>query len=148
MKMSPDDWDFVLRTNLRSVYAVSRAAIRPMLRQRSGRILCMTSIAGLFGNPGQTNYAASKAGIIGFVMSLAKEVGSRGITVNAVAPGYVPTELTSDLPENLLEEAAKRTALGRLGTVDDVAAAAAFLASDDAAFITGQVLRVDGGMVL
>jgi 3-oxoacyl-[acyl-carrier protein] reductase len=147
MKMTEEDWDAVLDTNLRSVFAVTRAAIRPMMRQRSGRIVNMTSIAGLSGNAGQTNYAASKAGIVGFTMSLAKEVGSRGITVNAVAPGYIPTELTAALPEALLEEARKRTPLARLGTVSDVAGAVSFLASDDASFITGQVLRVDGGMV-
>ena len=146
MKMSEADWDDVLATNLRSVFLVSRAAVRPMLRQRGGRLVNMTSISGLAGNAGQTNYASAKAGIIGFTMSLAKEVGSRGITVNAVAPGYVPTDLTRALPQALIDEAVRLTPLGRLGAVEDVAAAVAFLASDDASFITGQVLRVDGGM--
>jgi 3-oxoacyl-[acyl-carrier protein] reductase len=147
MKMSDEDWDTVLATNLRSVFLVSRAVIRPMMRQRAGRVINMTSIAGVAGNMGQTNYAAAKAGIIGFTKSLAKEVGSRGITVNAIAPGYVPTELTASLPPALLGEAIRLTPLGRLGTAADVAAAASFLASEDAAFITGQVLRVDGGMM-
>ena len=146
MKLKDDDWDTVLAANLRSVFLVSRASVRPMLRRRGGRIINITSIAGLDGNAGQTNYAAAKAGIVGFTKSLAKEVGPRGITVNAVAPGYIPTDLTRDLPAALLEEVRRMTPLGRLGTVEDVAAAVAFLASDDAAFITGQVLRVDGGM--
>jgi 3-oxoacyl-[acyl-carrier protein] reductase len=146
MKMSEADWDKVLTTNLGSVFLVSRAAVRPMMRQRGGRIINMTSIAGLGGNAGQTNYSAAKAGIVGFTKSLAKEVGSRGVTVNAVAPGYITTDLTADLPAELIETARQLTPLGRLGTPEDVAAAVAFLASDDAAFITAQVLRVDGGM--
>jgi 3-oxoacyl-[acyl-carrier protein] reductase len=146
MKMKDQDWDAVLATNLRSVFLMSRAAVRPMLRQRGGRIITITSIAGLDGNAGQTNYAAAKAGIVGFTKSLAKEIGGRGITVNAVAPGYIPTDLTRDLPTALLDEARRLTPLGRLGTAEDVAGAVAFLASGDAAFITGQVLRVDGGM--
>jgi 3-oxoacyl-[acyl-carrier protein] reductase len=148
MKMKEPDWDLVLRVNLKSVFLVSRAVVRPMMRRRRGRIVSISSVAGLGGNVGQTNYAASKAGIVGFTKSLAKEVGARGITVNAVAPGYIPTDLTRDLPEELIGEAKRLTPLGRLGTVDDVASAVAFLASDDAAFITGQVLRVDGGMVI
>jgi 3-oxoacyl-[acyl-carrier protein] reductase len=145
--MPEDDWDLVLRINLKSVYLVSKAVVRPMMKQRSGRIINISSVAGLAGNAGQANYAASKAGIVGLTKSLAKELGSRGITVNAVAPGFIPTELTSSLPEELVRKAVELTPLGRLGTVDDVAAAVAFLASDDAAFITGQVLRVDGGMI-
>lgn len=147
MRMKDEDWDMVIATNLRSVFLASRAVLRPMMRQRGGRIVSITSISGLSGNAGQCNYAAAKAGIVGFTRSLAKEAGARGITVNAVAPGYVPTDLTSDLPQTLLDEAVKATPLGRLGTAEDIAAAVSFLASDDAAFITGQVLRVDGGMV-
>jgi 3-oxoacyl-[acyl-carrier protein] reductase len=146
MKMSDEDWDFVLSTNLRSAFLVARAVARPMLRQRSGRIINMTSIAGIGGNAGQANYAASKAGIIGLTKSLAKELGPRGITVNAVAPGYIPTDLTASLPGALIDDAVRMTPLGRLGTVQEVAAAVALLASDDASFISGQVLRVDGGM--
>lgn len=148
MKMRDEDWDTVLATNLRSVFVVSRAATRVMVRQRSGRIVNITSIAGLGGNAGQTNYAAAKAGIVGFTKSLAKEVGPRGITVNAVAPGYVLTDLTRNLPASLLDDVRRLTPLGRLGTCDDVAAAVAFLASDEASFITSQVLRVDGGMII
>lgn len=147
MRMKDEDWDMVIATNLRSVFLASRAVLRAMMRQRAGRIINITSISGLSGNAGQCNYAAAKAGIVGFTRSLAKEAGSRGITVNAVAPGYVPTDLTSDLPQALLDEAVKVTPLGRLGSPTDVAGAVSFLASDDAAFITGQVLRVDGGMV-
>ena len=147
MRMKDEDWDMVIATNLRSVFLASRAVLRPMMRQRGGRIVSISSISGLSGNAGQCNYAAAKAGIVGFTRSLAKEAGARGITVNAVAPGYVPTDLTSDLPQTLLDEAVKATPLGRLGTAEDIAAAVSFLASDDAAFITGQVLRVDGGMV-
>ncbi len=147
MRMKDEDWDQVLSTNLRSAFLVSRAVLRPMMRQRWGRIINIASISGLSGNAGQCNYAAAKAGMVGLTRSLAKEAGSRGITVNAVAPGYVPTDLTQDLPEALLAEAVKATPLGRLGTVEDIAGAVAFLASADAAFITGQVLRVDGGMV-
>lgn len=146
MRMKDEDWDMVIATNLRSVFLASRAVLRPMMRQRAGRIVSITSISGLSGNAGQCNYAAAKAGIVGFTRSLAKEAGSRGITVNAVAPGYVPTDLTGDLPQALLDDAVKATPLGRLGTVQDIASAVSFLASDDAAFITGQVLRVDGGM--
>ena len=149
LAMMPEaDWDLVIATNLKSAYNCSKAALRPMMRQRYGRIVNITSVAGLAGNPGQTNYSASKAGLIGFTKSLAKEIGGRNITVNAVAPGFVPTDLTSSLPKNLLDEAIKMTPLGRLGTIEDVAYAVAFLVSEDASFITGQVLSVDGGLAM
>ena len=149
LAMMPEaDWDLVIATNLKSAYNCSKAALKPMMRQRYGRMVNITSVAGLAGNPGQTNYSASKAGLIGFTKSLAKEIGGRNITVNAVAPGFVPTDLTSTLPKNLLDEAVKMTPLGRLGTIEDVAYAVAFLASDEAAYITGQVLSVDGGLAM
>jgi 3-oxoacyl-[acyl-carrier protein] reductase len=149
LAMMPEtDWDLVIATNLKSAYNCSKAALKPMMRQKYGRIVNITSVAGLAGNPGQTNYSASKAGLIGFTKSLAKEIGGRNITVNAVAPGFVPTDLTSSMPKNLLDEAIKMTPLGRLGTIEDVAYAVAFLASDEAAYITGQVLSVDGGLAM
>ncbi len=146
--MPESDWDLVISTNLKSAYNCSKAALRPMMRQKYGRIINMTSVAGLAGNGGQTNYSASKAGLIGFTKSLAKEVGPRNITVNAIAPGYVLTDLTATLPKDLIDGMLKLTPLGRLGNVEDVAYAAAFLASDEAAYITGHVLSVDGGMVM
>lgn len=146
--MPESDWDLVIATNLKSAYNCSKAALKPMMRQKYGRVVNITSVAGLSGNGGQTNYAASKAGLIGFTKSLAKEMGGRNITVNAVAPGFIATDLTSEILGKLKDEAIKATPLGRLGTVEDVAYAVAFLASDDAAFITGQVLSVDGGMVM
>jgi 3-oxoacyl-[acyl-carrier protein] reductase len=148
MTMKDEDWDLVLRTNLSSTYYCCKAAIRPMMKKRSGRIINMTSVVGLAGQAGQTNYAASKAGIIGFTKALAKEVGSRNITVNAIAPGFVPTALTEVLPQEMMQSIVANTPLGRLGTVEDVANATLFLASDEAAFITGQVLTVDGGLVM
>jgi 3-oxoacyl-[acyl-carrier protein] reductase len=148
MTMKDEDWDLVLQTNLSSVYYCAKAAIRPMMKKRWGRIINLTSVVGLAGQAGQTNYAASKAGIIGFTKSLAKEVGSRNITVNAVAPGFIPTALTEVLPEEQMQTVIANTPLGRLGTVEDVAYASLFLASDEAAFITGQVLTVDGGLVM
>lgn len=148
MTMKEEDWNQVLQTNLSSVYYCSKAVVRPMMKKRTGRIINITSVVGLAGQAGQTNYAASKAGIVGFTKSLAKEVGSRNITVNAVAPGYVPTALTNILPEEHTQTIVENTPLGRMGTVDDVAAAVLFLASDEAAFITGQVITVDGGLVM
>ncbi len=147
MQMKDEDWDAVIQTNLRGVYHCCRAAIRPMLRARQGgRIINISSVSGLVGQVGQTNYSASKAGVIGFTYALAREVGSRRITVNAVAPGYVATELTQDLAEDVKEALLKLTPLGRYGTAEDVAQAVAFLASDGASFITGVTLRVDGGL--
>jgi 3-oxoacyl-[acyl-carrier protein] reductase len=146
--MSESDWDVVITTNLKSAYNCSKAALRPMMRQKYGRMVNIASISGLAGNGGQTNYSASKAGLIGFTKALAREVGGRNITVNAVAPGFIPTDLTSSLPQDLLEAAVQATPLGRLGTIEDVARVTAFLVSEDASFITGQVLSVDGGMVM
>jgi 3-oxoacyl-[acyl-carrier protein] reductase len=148
MTMKDEDWDLVLQTNLSSVYYCAKAAVRPMMKKRWGRIINLTSVVGLAGQAGQTNYAASKAGIIGFSKALAKEVGSRNITVNAVAPGFIPTALTEVLPDEQIQSVIANTPLGRLGTVEDVAYAILFLASDEAAFITGQVLTVDGGLVM
>jgi 3-oxoacyl-[acyl-carrier protein] reductase len=148
MMLKEDDWDTVIRTNLTSTFYCSKAAVRHMMRKRYGRIVNITSVVGLAGQSGQTNYAASKAGIIGFTKSLAKEVGSRGITVNAVAPGFVPTALTDVLSDEQKAQAIDMTPLGRMGTVEDVANAVVFLASDEACFITGQVLSVDGGLVM
>lgn len=147
MRMKEADWDLVLDTNLKGAFNVIKAAQRPMLRQRYGRIVNISSIAGVGGNAGQANYASAKAGLIGLTKSVAKELGSRRITCNAVAPGYIPTDLTASLSEELIKEAERLTPLGRLGTPEDVAKAVVFLASDAAAFITGQVLNIDGGMI-
>lgn len=148
MMMKDDDWESILQTNLSSVYYCSKAAIRPMMKKRYGRIINITSVVGLAGQAGQTNYAASKAGMIGFTKSLAKEVGSRNITVNAVAPGYIPTALTSVMPDDQIKMLVENTPLGRMGTVEDIAAAVLYLASDEASFVTGHVLTVDGGLVM
>jgi len=148
MRMSDADWDLVLGINLKGAFNCSKAAVRPMMKQRYGRIINISSVSGLAGQAGQTNYSSSKAGLIGFTKALAKEVGSRGITVNAVAPGFVPTDLTNDLLAKVQDEAIKMTPLGRLGSVEDVAYAVAFLVSDEASFITGQVLSVDGGLAM
>jgi 3-oxoacyl-[acyl-carrier protein] reductase len=146
VRMSDEEWNEVIDTNLRGVFNASRAVARGMLKRRSGVIVTMTSIVGLHGNPGQTNYAASKAGIIGFTKALAKELGSRGVRVNAVAPGYITTELTDVLPEELREMILANTSLGRLGDPEDVARCVRFLCSEEARFVTGAVLQVDGGL--
>ncbi len=147
MQMKEQDWDMVLDTNLKSIYNCCKAAIRPMLRARKGgRIINISSVSGLTGQVGQTNYSASKAGVIGFTYALSKEVGSRQITVNAVAPGYIPTLLTEDLAQEVKDAIIQMTPLGRFGQPKDIAHAVAFLASDQAGFITGVTLRVDGGL--
>ena len=148
MRMSEEDWDRVLAVDLKSVFLCTRAVLRPMLKQRQGRIVSIASIVGLVGNPGQANYAAAKAGIIGFSKTVAREVASRGITVNAIAPGFIDTDMTQKLPENQRQELMARIPLGCLGSPEDVAGAVAFLASDEARYITGQVLTVDGGMTM
>jgi 3-oxoacyl-[acyl-carrier protein] reductase len=148
LRMGADQWDHVLSTNLRSVYLCTKTALRPMLRARSGRIISVSSISGIAGNPGQSNYAASKAGVIGFTKSIAKEVGSRGITVNAVAPGFIATDMTDALGEAVTEGVTQQISLGRLGQPEEVASVIRYLASEDASYITGQTIVVDGGLAL
>jgi len=146
LRMSEDDWDSVIAVNLKSVFLCTKAVIRQMTSQRWGRIINMSSVVGIAGNAGQANYAASKAGIIGFTKTVSKEVASRGITVNAIAPGFIDTPMTQQLKESWIEEIKKRIPAGYLGTPQDIAEAAAFLASEEARYITGHVLSIDGGM--
>ena len=148
MRMKEDEWNDVISADLSSLFYCAKEALRPMLKARWGRIIAISSITGLVGNPGQCNYAAAKAGMTGFIKSLAREVGSRGITANAVAPGYIETDMTSVLPEEVREAMLKNIPSGRTGTPSDVAKAVAFLASDDSEYIQGQVLAVDGGMTM
>ena len=148
MRMSPEAWRSVLETNLFGAFWMTKAVTRPMLKARGGRIINITSVSGQAGQMGQANYSSAKAGLIGLTKATARELASRGITVNAVAPGFVLTELTQDLPDALKEEITSRTPLGRFGTTEEVANAVAFLASDEAGYITGQVLAVDGGLVM
>lgn len=148
MRMDESDWDLVLDVNLKGAFNCSKAVVRTMVKQRYGRIVNISSVSGLAGQAGQTNYSASKAGLIGFTKALAREVASRGITVNAVAPGFIPTALTVDLPDELKDTIIKNTPMGRMGKPEEVAQAVAFFASDEASYITGQVLSVDGGMVM
>lgn len=148
MRMSEEDFDAVLNTNLKGAFHTMRAVSRQMLRQRSGRIINMASVVGVAGNAGQANYAASKAGVIGLTKSAAKELASRGITVNAVAPGFIETDMTGKLGEKLREQIIRQIPLGYFGNASQVAKAVCFLASEDAAYITGQVIHVDGGMVM
>jgi 3-oxoacyl-[acyl-carrier protein] reductase len=148
MRMKRDDWDAVLSTNLTATFVLAQAAMRPMLKQKGGRIIAVSSVVGQTGNPGQTNYAAAKAGLIGFAKALAREVASRGITVNVIAPGMIDTDMTRAISEKAQVDWAAQIPLGRLGTPDDVAGAACYLASDEASYITGHVLAVNGGMYM
>jgi 3-oxoacyl-[acyl-carrier protein] reductase len=146
LRMSVEDWDEVMAINLRACFLCTRAVLRHMLRQRWGRIVNIGSVAGIAGNAGQANYAAAKAGLIGFTKAVAREMGSRGITANVVAPGLVRTELTKDIPQQIVDMAMDRIFVGRVGTPDDIAACVAFLSSEEASYISGQVLAVDGGL--
>jgi len=148
MRMDAEEWDAVIDTNLGGPFWMTRAIARPMMKARSGRIINMSSAAGRMGNPGQANYAAAKAGLIGLTKTTARELASRGITCNAIAPGLIETDLTADLPEAATEALKGLTPLGYIGSVDDVAAAAVYFASDEARYVTGQVLGVDGGIVM
>ena len=148
MRMNESQWDEVIQTNLKGAFFGMKAAIRPMIKNKFGRIINITSIVGLTGNPGQANYAASKAGLIGMTQSIAKEVGSRGITVNCIAPGWIDTEMTEELPENSKRDLLDRIPIGKIGKPENIAHAAVFLASDEASYITGQTITVDGGRVI
>ncbi|WP_456416721.1 3-oxoacyl-ACP reductase FabG [Thiolapillus sp.] len=148
MRMNPEEWDAVINTNLSSLYRVCKACVRGMMKARTGRIVNISSVVGSSGNAGQTNYAAAKAGMLGFTKSLAQEIGSRGITVNAVAPGFIDTDMTRELPEAQRKSLLAAIPLGRLGSAEEIAAAVAFLVSEDAAYITGTTLHVNGGMYM
>ncbi len=148
LRMTPADWDAVLNVNLKGTYLCSQAVLQTMLRQRSGRIVSIASVVGVMGNAGQTNYSASKAGIIGFTKSLAKEVASRNITVNALAPGFINTEMVKTLSEDLQKQILERIPLGRFGTPEDVAGVVAFLCSEEGSYLTGHVINVDGGLLM
>lgn len=148
MRMKEEEWDDIMQTNLKSVFRASKAVLRGMMKQRSGRIINITSVVGVMGNAGQANYATAKAGLIGFSKSLAREVGSRGITVNCVAPGFIDTDMTRALPEKTRTMFAEQTALGHLGEPQDVADAVLFLASEQGRYITGQTLHINGGMLM
>ena len=146
VRMKEEEWDDIINTNLSSVYRMSKAVLRGMIKKRSGRIISITSVVGAMGNAGQSNYAAAKAGIMGFTKSLAREVGVRGITVNAIAPGFIETDMTESLPDDQKETLASQIPMGRLGTVNEIAQAVLFLASDSGSYITAQTLHVNGGM--
>lgn len=148
MMMKDDQWNDIINTNLTSVYRMSKAVLRPMMKKRAGRIINISSVVGATGNPGQTNYAAAKAGLVGFGKSLAREIGSRGITVNTVAPGFIDTDMTRELAEEQREALAKQIPLGRLGAVEEIAAVVVFLASPSAGYITGETIHVNGGMFM
>ena len=146
LRMKEDEWEDIINTNLSSVYKMSKLVLRGMIKKRSGRIISITSVVGSMGNAGQSNYAAAKAGMIGFTKSLAREVGVRGITVNAIAPGFIQTDMTDSLPDDQKEALASQIPMGRLGTADEIAQAVLFLAGDGGSYITGQTLHVNGGM--
>ena len=148
IRMKPEEWDIVLSTNLSAIYRLSKASLRGMMKERWGRIINITSVVGLTGNPGQTNYAAAKAGMIGFTKSLASEVASRNITVNAIAPGFIDTDMTRELDEPQTDALLQQIPAGRLGTPEDIAAGVAFLASDAGAYITGETLNINGGLAM
>ena len=146
LRMKEDEWEDIINTNLSSIYKMSKSVLRGMIKKRSGRIISITSVVGSMGNAGQSNYAAAKAGMIGFTKSLAREVGVRGITVNAIAPGFIQTDMTDSLPDDQKEALASQIPMGRLGTADEIAQAVLFLAGDGGSYITGQTLHVNGGM--
>lgn len=148
MRMKDDEWDTIINTNLSSVYRMSKAVLRPMMKKRCGRIISISSVVGLMGNPGQTNYCAAKAGIIGFTKAMAREVASRGITVNSVAPGFIATDMTAVLTDEQKASILSTVPVGRLGSPEEIAAAVIFLASDGAAYVTGQTISVNGGMYM